>query len=55
MVYTFMAWRLRPPVEIEISIIDTPAGIELEQLRKVIAQCDTILIPVMPSQIDIQA
>ncbi len=52
---TSLAWQLRPPVDTKISIIDTPAGIELEQLRKIIAQSDTILIPVMQSQIDIQA
>ncbi len=49
-----LAWQLRPPLDTKISIIDTPAGIESEQLRKIIAPSDTILIPVMQSQIDIR-
>jgi len=47
-------WQCQPPLGTEISIIDTPAGISLDQLRKVLLHCDTILIPVMPSKIDMQ-
>jgi len=50
-----MAWQRQPPLGTEISIIDTPAGIGLEQLRKVLSHCDTILIPLMPSKIDMRA
>jgi len=49
------AWQLRPAIGTEVSIIDTPAGIELKRLKTVISECDTILIPVMPSQVDIHA
>jgi len=50
-----MAWQRQPPLGTEISIIDTPAGIGVEQFRKVLLHCDTILIPIMPSKIDMQA
>ncbi len=52
---TTLSWQLRPPADTQVSIIDTPAGLNLEVLRKIIEQSDTLLIPVMPSAIDIQA
>jgi len=52
---TTLSWQLQPPADTEISIIDTPAGIDINSLRRIIERSDTLLIPVMPSQIDIQA
>lgn len=52
---TTATWKLQPSRETEISVIDSPAAVDLPQLSKIIAQCDTILIPVMPSQLDIHA
>lgn len=49
------SWRLQAPSDSLISIIDTPAAIDIMELRRVIDRTDTIIIPVMPSQIDIHA
>ena len=52
---TTLSWRLQAPTNTEISIVDTPAAIEITNLQRIIDRSDTLLIPVMPSQIDIQA
>ena len=48
-------WQLHPPPDTEISILDTPAGIDHLELNLIIDRTDIILIPVMPSHIDIHA
>ncbi len=50
-----LSWQLQPPADTEISILDTPAGITISELVRVIDRSDSLLIPVLPSQIDIQA
>lgn len=54
-VNTTLSWRLQAPIDTQISIIDTPAAIEITELRRIIDRSDTLLLPVMPSQIDIEA
>ena len=49
------AFQNRVPHGAEKVILDTPAGINGEQLRKLIAQADVVIIPVLPSPIDIHA
>jgi len=43
------------PEDTEYLIMDTPAGISDEQLSKLLRQADTILIPILPSPLDIKA
>ncbi len=43
------------PSEAEYIIYDTPAAIETQALREYLALADTIIIPVLPSPIDIRA
>jgi len=47
--------RMITPSSLDIIIIDTPAGIDAELMMSIISDCDTIIIPVLPSPIDIQA
>lgn len=48
-------WQLRVPDNTERLIIDTPAGLKGDELIKQLHGVDDILIPVLPSPIDIQA
>ncbi|MEH6457505.1 MAG: ParA family protein [Cocleimonas sp.] len=49
--------ELQPPVGTQVTIIDSPAGIGLDivTLRKLLENTDTLLLPVLPSPIDIHA
>ncbi len=49
------AWQLAPPPGTERVIIDAPAGVNGFHLEDHVKRVDTILIPVMPSPIDIYA
>jgi len=49
------AWQTRVPSGTERLIIDAPAGIAGEALYSFVQQVDTILIPVLPSPIDIHS
>jgi len=49
------AWQLAPPVGTERVVIDAPAGIHGFHLEDYVRRVDTILIPVLPSSIDIYA
>lgn len=49
------SFLMRTPAETERVIIDTPAGIHGQQLIDVVRETDTVLIPVLPSPIDIHA
>ena len=49
------AWQMRIPTETERLIIDAPAGVAAEALHSFVQQVDTILIPVLPSPIDIHS
>ena len=49
------AWQMRIPAETERLIIDAPAGVTGEDLHSFVQRVDTILIPVLPSPIDIHS
>ena len=49
------AWQMRVPQETRYVITDTPAGCALVDIEDRVAETDVILIPVLPSSIDIQS
>lgn len=49
------SWQLRVPPETDVAIIDSPAGTDITELVMLFQQSDSILIPVLPSPIDIHA
>ena len=49
------SWQLRVPLDTDIAVIDSPAGIEVSELTTLFQQNDAVLIPVVPSPIDIHA
>lgn len=49
------SWQLRVPPETDIALIDSPAGTDITELTALIQQHDSVLIPVLPSPIDIHA
>lgn len=50
-----MAWSRRTPVGTERIIMDAPAGVAGQQLVDFACEVNTIIIPVLPSPIDIHA
>jgi chromosome partitioning protein len=52
---TTRAWQMRVPGDTERLIIDAPAGVAGDDLHSFVQQVDTILIPVLPSPIDIHS
>jgi chromosome partitioning protein len=49
------SWQLRVPLDTDIAVIDSPAGIEVSELTTLFQQNDAVIIPVVPSPIDIHA
>ncbi len=49
------AWQVRVPLDTDRVIMDTPAAISGHALADLVAQADTVLVPVLPSPIDIHA
>ena len=49
------SWKMRVPPETDVVIVDSPAGIEISELVTLLQQNDSMLIPVLPSPIDIDA
>ncbi|MCG6888115.1 MAG: AAA family ATPase [Gammaproteobacteria bacterium] len=49
------SWQMRVPPETDIAIIDSPAGTDITELTMLFQQNDSVLIPVLPSPIDIHA
>lgn len=49
------SWQLRVPPETDVAIIDSPAGTDITELVTLFQQNDSVLIPVLPSPIDIHA
>ena len=49
------SWQLRVPNETTTLIIDSPAGISHDDLREVTRDASSVLVPVLPSSIDIHA
>ena len=49
--------ELQPPTGTQVSIVDSPAGVGLDtiKLRRLLENTDTLLLPVLPSPIDIHA
>lgn len=50
-----LSWQMRVPPGTQRVIIDAPAGVDELQLQTFVRQADAILIPVLPSPIDIHA
>ena len=48
-------WFMRIPREVERIIVDTPAGLQGSELCEQIRLADVIIVPVLPSPIDIQS
>ena len=49
------SWQLRVPMQTERLIVDTPAGLDPQRLTEVTRKAHAVIIPVMPSDIDIHA
>ncbi|HEY9181695.1 MAG TPA: ParA family protein [Gammaproteobacteria bacterium] len=49
------SWQMRIPAESQTVIIDTPAAVEPHALPDLTRGADAVLVPVMPSEIDIHA
>ncbi len=49
------AWQMRVPQDTRYVITDTPAGCALIDIEDRVAEADVILIPVLPSSIDIHS
>jgi len=49
------SWQLRVPLETTSLIVDSPAGLTHETLREITRDASSILVPVLPSAIDIHA
>ncbi len=49
------SWQLRVPSETDVAVIDSPAGVDISELAALFQQNDSVLIPVLPSPIDIHA
>ncbi|MDH3440643.1 MAG: hypothetical protein OEM63_07835, partial [Gammaproteobacteria bacterium] len=47
--------QLRIPQQTEVVIVDTPAALDAQRIPEITRGADAILIPVMPSEIDIHA
>jgi chromosome partitioning protein len=49
------SWQLRVPLETTDLIVDSPAGLTHDNLREITRDASSILVPVLPSAIDIHA
>ena len=49
------SWQMRVPVETDLVVIDTPAGIDASDLASMLKENDKVIIPVLPSPLDIHA
>jgi len=49
------SWQLRVPMQTERLIVDTPAGLEPQRLMEITRGAHAIVVPVLPSDIDIHA
>jgi chromosome partitioning protein len=49
------SWQTRVPPQCRIVVVDTPAAVEPHALPELTRGADAILVPVMPSEIDIHA
>lgn len=49
------SWQLRVPPDCAVLIVDTPASLEPQRFPEITRAADAVLVPVMPSDIDIHA
>jgi len=49
------SWQLRIPADCDVVIVDSPAALDAQRIPEVTRGADAILVPVMPSDIDIHA
>jgi chromosome partitioning protein len=49
------SWQLRVPNEVDTLIVDSPAALGHDDLRELTRDCSSILVPVLPSIMDIHA
>jgi len=49
------SWQLRVPLDTDMVVIDTPAGIDVPELASMFQEHDFLIIPVLPSPIDIHS
>ena len=49
------SYQLRIPQDCDVVIVDTPAALEPQRLPEITRGADAVLVPVMPSEIDIHA
>jgi chromosome partitioning protein len=52
---TTRSFQLRPPGDSQCQVVDTPAAIEPHEMPELTRGADAILVPVLPSDIDIHA
>lgn len=48
------AWQMRVPPETQRIVMDTPAGVQIHEILDQLRTADAVLVPVLPSPIDIQ-
>ncbi len=48
-------WQMRVPREVERIVIDTPAGLHGTELYTRVREADVVIVPILPSPIDIHA
>lgn len=48
-------WSLSIPPDTEVLLIDTPAGLRRDQIAEYLRRADTVLVPLVPSAIDLRA
>lgn len=48
-------WTLRIPPSTDVLLVDTPAGLRSHQIAEYLRRCDTVLVPIVPSAIDLRA
>jgi len=49
------SWQLRVPPETDVAVIDSPAGVDISELAALFQENDSVIIPVLPSPVDIHA
>jgi len=48
-------FQSRPPADTDTLILDTPAGLAGSELEQIVKKAQTVLVPVMPSPVDMRA
>ncbi len=48
-------WQMRLPADVERVVVDTAAGLDLTQVPELVRRADFIVVPVLPSRIDMDA